>query len=285
LNRALAGLHPRRFFHTLAAIDSAAAAERNTSVADAHRPGRRAAVVLLSAAVCLLLLHYLKFATAFRAFLQLIDGLSGYPADTGYRQLQATGFLPLLSYCWWGFWHLLCYVCIPLLVIKTVLREPLREYGIRARGLRSHFCWYALLCAPILGFVMIAGLREDFLAQYPFYRQAGRSGFDLLVWEALYLSQFIFLEFFFRGFVLYGCKTAFGANAILVMALPYLMIHFAKPWPEAAGALLFGIFLGVLALRSGSIWGGVLVHITIAFSMDLTALLRSGGLPGHWWPS
>jgi membrane protease YdiL (CAAX protease family) len=277
-------LHPRRFFRTLAEIDSTAATERDASRTMAGKAGRRAAVVLLTAAVSLLLLHYLKFATAFRAFLEITDTLSGQPAGERYRQLQLSGFLALLSYCWWGFWHLLCYVLLPVLVIKTVLHEQLRDYGIRLRGLRSHAHWYALLCAPILGFIVIAGWREDFLAQYPFYRQAGRSGFDLLAWEVLYLSQFVFLEFFFRGFLLHGCRTAFGANAILVMALPYLMIHFAKPWPEATGALLFGVFLGVLALRSGSIWGGVLVHITIAFSMDMMALLRTGGLPGHWWP-
>ena len=41
------------------------------------------------------------------------------------------------------------------------------------------------------------------------------------------------------------------------MIVPYLMIHFAKPWLEASGAILFGLLLGVLALRSRSIWGGI----------------------------
>ena len=173
---------------------------------------------------------------------------------------------------------------IPIIVIKYVLRERVNSFGIGFSGLRSHWQWYALLCTPILCFVVIAAFREDFTAQYPFYKLAYRSWFDLLAWELIYLTQFVCLEFFFRGFLLYGGRVAFGANAVLVMCLPYLMIHFDKPWPDATGAILFGLFLGVLALRSGSIWGGVLVHITIASSMDFMALLRTDGLPVRWWP-
>ena len=62
------------------------------------------------------------------------------------------------------------------------------------------------------------------------------------------------------------------------------MIHFSKPWLEASGAILFGLFLGVLAMRSRSIWGGVIVHIAVAASMDVVALLQSYGLPAKWWP-
>jgi membrane protease YdiL (CAAX protease family) len=62
------------------------------------------------------------------------------------------------------------------------------------------------------------------------------------------------------------------------------MIHFTKPWLEATGAILFGLFLGVLALRTRTIWGGVLVHVSIAFSMDLAALLQTKGVPHQWWP-
>lgn len=68
------------------------------------------------------------------------------------------------------------------------------------------------------------------------------------------------------------------------MCVPYLMIHFPKLWLEATGAILFGLFLGLLAMRSRSIWGGVAVHITIALAMDFAALARKSGLPQVWWP-
>ena len=68
------------------------------------------------------------------------------------------------------------------------------------------------------------------------------------------------------------------------MIVPYMMIHFPKPWLEASGAIFFGLFLGVLALHTRSIWGGVLVHISIALSMDIAALLQTKGLPQQWLP-
>jgi len=39
-----------------------------------------------------------------------------------------------------------------------------------------------------------------------------------------------------------------------------------------------------LALRSRSIWGGVMVHVTIALTMDIAALLQGRGLPGAFLP-
>jgi membrane protease YdiL (CAAX protease family) len=65
--------------------------------------------------------------------------------------------------------------------------------------------------------------------------------------------------------------------------LPYLMLHFPKLWPESFGAILFGFFLGVLALLSRSIWGGVGVHVGIALTMDIAALLQTRGLPDSFW--
>lgn len=68
------------------------------------------------------------------------------------------------------------------------------------------------------------------------------------------------------------------------MIVPYMMIHLTKPWLEATGAIFFGLFLGMLAFQSRSIWGGVLVHISIALSMDIAALLQTKGLPQQWMP-
>jgi membrane protease YdiL (CAAX protease family) len=72
--------------------------------------------------------------------------------------------------------------------------------------------------------------------------------------------------------------------AIAVMVIPYTMIHFPKPWLEATGAIAFGFFLGLLALRSRSMIGGFAVHAIVALSMDLFALARTDRLPGPIWP-
>jgi membrane protease YdiL (CAAX protease family) len=166
-----------------------------------------------------------------------------------------------------------------VLVLKLVLRDRLRDMGLGLGSLGQHWGWYVLLASPILVFVVLASYRPDFIDYYPFYRQAHLSWTDLLLWELIYLLQFVCLEFFFRGFFVHALRPAMGVNAVFVMCVPYLMIHFPKPWLEATGAILFGLFLGVLSLRSRSIWGGVAVHVAIAASMDIAALIQGPGLP------
>jgi len=271
-------LHPRTLAGAFAAIDAEAQAER------ARHPGseRRAAVALLTVAVCLLFIHYLKFATSYEAALSWFGGQTGDPGLL--REARHGRYYALGAELWWGAVHLLGYVVLPALVIRFILRERVRDFGLHWGETARYAGWYLLLATPIIGFAFLASYRQDFLEHYPFYRLAFRSGFDLLAWEVIYLLQFAFLEFFFRGFFLHACKPAFGSNAIFVMVVPYLMIHFAKPWLEASGAILFGLLLGVLALRSRSIWGGTLVHMSVALSMDLLALMQTGHLPGRWWP-
>jgi membrane protease YdiL (CAAX protease family) len=272
--------HPRNLYHVLREIDE----ETERLPAPRGTFDTTPAVALLTTAVCLLFIHYMKFATTFQ------DTLESYAAAThkgaGFLlELRRSPFFDLYANLWWGFIHLLGYVVIPALVIKFVLKQRVMDNGLRLERTRHYIFWYVVLAAPIVCFAYFASFSRSFLDTYPFYRLAFRSGFDLLAWEAIYLSQFVFLEFFFRGFLLHACRPAFGANAVFVMCVPYLMIHFAKPWPEAAGAILFGLFLGILALRSRSIWGGAAVHMTVALSMDMLALLQRGRLPTQWWPT
>ena len=54
------------------------------------------------------------------------------------------------------------------------------------------------------------------------------------------------------------------------------MIHFGKPFPETVGAIVAGLVLGTMALRSKSIIPGICVHFTIAIGMDLLSLWQQG---------
>ena len=42
--------------------------------------------------------------------------------------------------------------------------------------------------------------------------------------------------------------------------------------PETFGAIGAGLILGTLAMRTRSIWGGVLIHVGVAMTMDVLAL-------------
>jgi membrane protease YdiL (CAAX protease family) len=230
--------------------------ETERSPADAGAVSLHVLVVMVTACVVLTLQEY--YGNADR-YAQL------FPRD-------GTRYWELKSFAWWSGWRVLGYVVIPMLVIALSPKQRLRDYHVSIRGFRKHFWIYAALFCAILPIVLLASRTASFRHTYPFYRMANRSSFDLWVWEALYAVQFVSLEFFFRGFLLQGLRRALGANAIFVMIVPYCMIHYGKPMAETLGAIGAGLILGTLAMRTRSIWGGVLIHIGVATTMDVLAL-------------
>ena len=92
----------------------------------------------------------------------------------------------------------------------------------------------------------------------------------------LYATQFLSLEFFFRGFMVHGLRRRIGSAAIPVMMVPYCMIHFEKPLPETLAAIIAGLVLGFMSLRTRSIILGAAIHVSVALSMDFTSLWRKG---------
>lgn len=178
----------------------------------------------------------------------------------------------LWGFAWWSGWRLFGYVILPMIVLALLPGEKIRDYHISPKGFFKHLWIYVVLFACILPAVYLASQTNSFRNTYPFYRMANRSSFDLWTWEAFYCVQFLSLEFFFRGFLLQGLRRSLGANAIFVMIVPYCMIHYGKPMPETLGAIGAGLILGTLAMRTKSIWGGVLIHVGVAVTMDVLAL-------------
>lgn len=171
----------------------------------------------------------------------------------------------------WVFGCALCYVGIPGAVVLVVFGLPLSEFFLIPRDYLRHLPTYTLLFLPVALLVLGVARSPDFQMMYPFYTaQVGVA--DQLAWEAGYALQFFALEFFFRGFLLRGLSADMGASAILAMAIPYCMIHFGKPLPECLGSIVAGIVLGTLALDTRSIWGGVTIHVAVAWLMDGAAL-------------
>jgi uncharacterized protein len=178
----------------------------------------------------------------------------------------------LWSFVWWTGWRVIGYLLIPMAVVAIMPGEKLRDYGWSFDGFFKHLKTYVLLFVLVMPVIYFCSQTRAFRSIYPFYRLAHRSTFDLLAWEFLYCLQFLSLEFFFRGFMLNGLKKALGAHSIWVMAVPYCMIHYGKTWQETVGAIAAGLILGTVALRTKSIWGGVLIHIGVAVSMDLLTI-------------
>ena len=183
---------------------------------------------------------------------------------------------------YWGVSRDFSY-CLPLLVWPFVFKESPLDLGLRFRGFREH-AWIYLLCLVIvIPTLVVVSYAPEFNHYYPMYSLAARSWTDFWIWEAVYISQFLAIEIFFRGFWLRGARIL-GAGAIFSMMVPYVMIHFPKPYLEACGAIVAGVVLGSLSMKTGSIWAGFLIHSTVALLMDLLALHQSGRMPARLGP-
>jgi membrane protease YdiL (CAAX protease family) len=181
----------------------------------------------------------------------------------------------LLMKVTWSLGCLTVYFIIPGLFTRFVLKKPLSYLGISPAGFLKHFGLYLLLFLPVAASVVVVSYRAEFQATYPFYHNPA-SLWHLVAWDLFYAVQFFGLEFFFRGFMLAGWKERIGWRAVLFMIIPYCMIHFPKPSLEALGAIVAGSVLGILALRTRSIWGGVCIHVAVAWSMDVASLWQRG---------
>ncbi len=187
---------------------------------------------------------------------------------------------PVLGYLWWGATSLVLRIGLPLGMIVWVLGRRPADFGYRVRGLGRHWLPYfgmLLVMVPVLAW---ASSLDSFRTFYPFYSDAASGGATFVAYELGYAVQFLGLEAFFRGYLLFGLRDRLGAGwAVAVMTVPYVLIHAGKPSLEIAGALVAGLALGHLALRSRSFVPGFIVHVVVALTMDLMVLARSGVHP------
>jgi membrane protease YdiL (CAAX protease family) len=239
-------------------------------------------VALALCAVILTLQEYyggrVTFESAIRPFLAKVD-------VTHPHAIKLAKYDELYGFGWWVFARFFGYVVVPFSVWKLCFREDsLLDMGLRTRGFVKHAWIYALFLGIVLPLLLVVSRQPDFGAYYPFYKQSSRSWYDFLSWEAMYFLQFLGLEMFFRGFWLGALRRSFGSGAIFAMAVPYCMIHYGKPFLEANGAIVAGIALGSLSMKTKSIYQGFLVHITVAALMDWLALWHRHALPTVFWP-
>jgi len=202
-----------------------------------------------------------------------------------HNALRFLKYNELWGFGWWVFARVLGYVLVPFPVFKALFpKDSLLDLGLRTKGFFKHAWIYGLFLGLVVPAMLIVSAQPDFGNYYPFYKLSSRSWFDFLMWEAIYFVQFFALEMFFRGFWLGVLRKSFGSGAIFAMAVPYCMIHYGKPYLEASGAIIAGIALGSLSMKTKSIYQGFLVHITVAGSMDWLALAHRHALPHAFWP-
>jgi hypothetical protein len=141
-------------------------------------------------------------------------------------------------------------------------------YGLAPLGDVRPYLWMLLIMLPLIA---LASTQADFLQTYPKAKVlAGmpRSGWRYLVFELCYGFDFVSIEFFFRGFLILSLLHICGPHCIIPAACFYCAIHLGKPMGEAVSSFWGGLLLGIVSYNTGSVWGGLMVHLGIAWLME-----------------
>jgi hypothetical protein len=172
----------------------------------------------------------------------------------------------------------------PLFVFAYFFEKKKERFGVNANSIDLKP--YLQLLAIVLPLVIIASFEPGFAKYYPVYQRyqitddVNTSGVPTwlfgLGFETAYGMDFFNVEFLFRGALVIGVSQVIGKEAILPMVAAYCALHFGKPWGECVSSIFGGYILGVVALYTRNIWGGVMVHVGLAWMMEVVAFIQRG---------
>jgi len=175
----------------------------------------------------------------------------------------------------------LTIVALPVLLLSKYFfdRHGKGLYGLLFTN--KYISAYLFLFLLVFPFLAVISFTPDFMKVYPIYRYWEYEGiFGLKNWEhtaifeSVYASFYVMTELIFRGALVIGLANILGKKAILPMIALYCCIHFGKPIGETISSVFGGYILGALAYQTRHIWGGVIVHISIALSMELIGFIH-----------
>jgi membrane protease YdiL (CAAX protease family) len=252
---------------------------------EARRADVKVILVMITAALVMTAQHYFGGGILYSVAIDLLKKW-GKPelAQYIYDWIADPETSEIAVWSYWAIFSFVTYFFVPWFVIVVVFRERLGDYGFKPYGALKDWPIYIVFLCVMWPLLFWVSGHKHFQNTYPFYQlRPGESLWPYFwIWEACYFLQFVGLEFFFRGFMVHGTKHRFGVYCIFVMAVPYCMIHFQKPLLETCGALIAGIVLGYMSLKTRSIWMGAAIHMTVAISMDFLSLWQKGFIRFPW---
>ncbi len=163
---------------------------------------------------------------------------------------------------------------IPVFLVWLLKDSALQPfYGTKPLNDVKSYLLMLLIMVPV---IVLASTQNDFLQVYPKAKllhqiplNSWTDKWQYVVFELCYGLDFVSIEFFFRGFLILALLRICGLHCIIPVACFYCTIHLGKPMGEAISSFFGGTLLGIVAYNTRSIWGGLLVHLGIAWMMEI----------------
>ncbi len=170
---------------------------------------------------------------------------------------------------------------LPILAYYIFLeKENKNFYGLISSkaNLRPYLIMMFGIMLPL---IILVSFSPDFQEAYPVYnmsqwkdRLPGAYWQQVVVFESMYLFDFVYIELLFRGIMIYTLYKYMGIECILAVAVLYCSYHFGKPMAETISSFAGGTILGLLSLRTRSLYGGIIIHAGIAFMMEAASFIQ-----------
>lgn len=215
------------------------------------------------------------------------------PAIFALKMSLVTSFNLSTDRNWNHYWNQVVYWPFRLLIVLLLLFILWKKFygsdsffGFTVKNfVWQPYIWMLVIMLPLIAW---ASMQHDFLNMYPKFKVVSKdivgaspSWLYKLLFELSYGSDFISIEIFFRGFLVLAFIRWAGTDAILPMACFYCTIHFGKPLAECISSYFGGLLLGIVVYNTRSIFGGLIVHLGIAWLMEIggyigTSLIGKG---------
>ncbi|MDD2634877.1 MAG: CPBP family intramembrane metalloprotease [Bacteroidales bacterium] len=202
----------------------------------------------------------------------------------GYNGITTSISYPARQFCFYTANNLsgIFTLLIPVTLIYFIFdrNKNIPFYGLSIKNFDYKLALQLSIIAILIAFI---GSRFQSVSEY--YPILERTSYKLfaqelsapswltaIIFEFAYMFDFVMIELFFRGLMIFGFTKVFGKRAILPVACLYAAIHFGKPLPETISSFFGAYLLGIVALNQKNIGIGVVLHCVLAASMEVFAI-------------
>jgi hypothetical protein len=200
--------------------------------------------------------------------------------------LVGSSMSALFEYPWNKYWAVILSLPIKYAVVFAIVfiikkAGRYKQALPRLATVKVDYKPFLLIVCIFIPIIFIAASQHGFADTYPKLKTvsfalpySSQPWITSIIYELSYGFDFLITETFFRGLLIFAFVRYVGPAAILPMAAFYSAIHFGKPLVECISSYFGGIFLGVIALRTGSIRGGLIIHLGIGWMMEIAGVFR-----------
>jgi CAAX protease family protein len=153
--------------------------------------------------------------------------------------------------------ELIYYLLVPLAAGWLLFWDKPRDYGIRI-GRWKPATIAIVACLAAMALILYGASRMPDFRSY--YHRSVIDWPELLLYNALFMLAW---EFLFRGYMLFALEKSMGRSAIFVQTIPFVLLHFGKPFLETLACIPGGFVFGYVAYRTRSFLPCFVIHFGI----------------------